>query len=75
MLMTIDQASTFLVGSMLTVLGFIIIFVGVIVVNNLLAKYWKPVKLWKFESYPPSVVFQQPEINTYTQKDHNGKSI
>jgi hypothetical protein len=73
--MTIDQSATFLVGSMLTVLGFIIVFAGIIVVNNLLARYWKPVKLWTFESYPPSIRFQEPEINTNTQKDHDGKSI
>lgn len=41
--MDIDQASTFFVGSILVMLGFIVVAAGVVVINNLFAKYWKPV--------------------------------
>lgn len=36
-----DQAAVFLAGSVLTVLGFLVIIGGVLIVNNLVAKYWK----------------------------------
>lgn len=36
-----DQAAVFLAGSILTVIGFLVIIGGVLIVNNLVAKYWK----------------------------------
>ena len=39
--MTMDQAAVFLAGSVLTVLGFLIVLIGILVGNNLVAKYWK----------------------------------
>lgn len=39
--MDMDQAAVFLAGSVLTVLGFLVIIGGVLIVNNLVAKYWK----------------------------------
>jgi len=50
--MDMDQAAVFLAGSILTALGFIVVFVAVVVINNILSKYWKPVKLWRFEEHP-----------------------
>ena len=44
-----DQAAVFLAGSVLTVLGFLIILVGVLIGNNLVAKYWKS---WGWKFYP-----------------------
>jgi hypothetical protein len=49
--MSIEQASVFLVGSLLTMLGFIVVVGGIIVINNLLHKYWKPVKLFTPDSW------------------------
>ena len=49
-----EQASTFLSGSILIMLGLIVVFIGMVVVNNIIYKYWKPVKLWQFHDYPPS---------------------
>ena len=37
-----DQAAVFLAGSILTVIGFLVIIGGILIVNNLIAKYWKP---------------------------------
>ena len=43
--MTVDSASTFLVATILSGLGFVIICVALVVINNIFAKYWKPVNL------------------------------
>lgn len=45
--MSIEQASTFLSASILTALGFVIITVAVVTVNNIVHKYWKSFG-WKF---------------------------
>ena len=49
--MTIEQASTFLVGSILTTMGFVVIIAAVIFVNHILHKYWKPVKIFTPDSW------------------------
>ena len=60
--MDMDQAAVFLAGSILTAMGFIVIAIGAVVINNILSKYWKPVKLWKFEEHP-SRFASQDELN------------
>jgi len=42
--MDIDQAATFLAGSILISLGFIIVIIGIVTVNNIVSKFWKPIK-------------------------------
>lgn len=44
--MDIDNAANFLVGSILFGLGFCVIVITLTIINNLLHKYWKPVKIW-----------------------------
>jgi len=51
--MNMDQAATFLAGSILTGLGFIVVFAAVLVINNILHKYWKPVQIIKWDVPPP----------------------
>ena len=51
--MTIEQSAVFFTASILTVMGFIVICAGIIVVNNLLHKYWKPVQFFKWADHPP----------------------
>lgn len=55
-----DQAAVFLSGSILYTLSFMIIFSGIIVVNNLLHKYWKPVKI--FWPYHTPLEYQTTQI-------------
>ena len=50
--MTMDQAATWLAGSILTALGFIIVIGAVVVINNMLHKYWKPVQFFKWAEHP-----------------------
>jgi hypothetical protein len=42
--MDIDQASTFLCGSILIGLGAIIIVGVIVAINNIFARYWKPIQ-------------------------------
>ncbi len=39
--MDMDQAAVFLAGSILTVLGCLVILGGIVAANNLIHKYWK----------------------------------
>jgi hypothetical protein len=64
--MDMNQAAVFLAGSILIMLGFVIVVAGTIAINNMIHKYWKPVKIWTFESYPPSVMIQQKDENKTT---------
>lgn len=50
--MDMDQAAVFLAGSILTSIGFIVIIGAIIVVNNMIAKFWKPLG-WRFMSAWP----------------------
>ena len=55
-----DQAAVWLAGSILFSLGLIVVVAGIVAINNLLHKYWKPVRVFKFLEYPPQ--FQQEPI-------------
>jgi hypothetical protein len=61
--MDMDQAAVWLAGSILTMLGLVVIVAGVIVVNNLLHKYWKPVRIFSSDSWhfnPPPRFVEEP---------------
>ena len=62
-----DQAAVFLAGSILTALGFVIIIAAIIAVNNLLHKFWKPVKIFTADSWnamnPPNRFASQDELD------------
>lgn len=49
--MSMDQAAVWLAGSILTVLGFVVIIIGIVIVNNILHKYWKPVSIFTSDSW------------------------
>lgn len=44
--MTIESASNFFIGSILYMLAIVVIISGITFINNILSKYWKPVKIW-----------------------------
>ena len=58
-----DQAAVFLAGSILTALGFLVVIGAIIIVNNLLSKYWKPVRIFTSDSWNlnPPVRYATPE--------------
>jgi hypothetical protein len=48
----------FLAGSVLLMLGFIVIAVGIVVINHIFAIYWKPIQMYQhipvyYEEDPP----------------------
>ena len=64
--MDMDQAAVFLAGSILTALGFIVVVISIVVINNIIAKFWKPVKLFTADSWninPPERFASQEELN------------
>jgi hypothetical protein len=60
-IMDIGQASTFLVGSLLVSIAVIVLCAMLIFLNNLFARFWKPVKMFKFVDYPLAT-YQQPPV-------------
>lgn len=65
--MEISQAANFLAGSILISLGVVVIGIACVVLNNIAHKYWKPIKVWQFHSYPDL----NPSINPKDNKDSN----
>jgi hypothetical protein len=61
--MSMDQAAVWLAGSILTMLGFIVVVGGIVIINNILHKYWKPVQFFKWAEYPPARFVTQEELN------------
>lgn len=50
--MTIEQLSIFFASSVLFTLSVIVIAAGVITINNLVHRYWKPVTWFKYDYKP-----------------------
>jgi hypothetical protein len=66
--MDMDNSAVFLAASILMGLGFIVVGITIIVLNNLFAKYWKPIE-WSIipeairnYTYTPSRFDDQHEI-------------
>jgi hypothetical protein len=63
--MDMDQAAVFLGGSILTMLGFIVVVAGVVAINNIISKFWKPVRIFTPDSWvginpPHQFINQEP---------------
>jgi len=68
-----DQAAVFLAGSVLTALGFIVVVIGLVVINNIISRYWKPIRIFTEDSWhgvgssaaePPEVEkIQEPTLS------------
>ena len=67
--MDMDQAAVFLAGSILTMLGFVVVFAGIVAINNMLHKYWKPVRIFTADSWNinPPLYTQEPIMNKETK--------
>jgi len=59
--MDMDQAAVWLAGSILFALGAVVIVAGVVVINNIMHKYWKPVQFFKWLDHPPAARFMTDE--------------
>jgi hypothetical protein len=60
--MDIEQAAIFFTGSILTMLGFVVIVMGVVVINNILHKYWRPVKFFYYDERPMPRFINEEDI-------------
>lgn len=65
--MDMDQSAVFLAGAVLTMMGLVVIVAGLIVINNLLHKYWKPVQILTRDSWS---LFGHHDSNTYRFMTH-----
>ena len=76
--MDMDQAAVFLAGSILTAMGFIVVVIGVLVINNLLHKYWKPITIftWAHQVEPSRFMTHEEaaKIAPHLEEETNGKS-
>ena len=71
-----DQAAVFLAGSILTALGFIVVVAAVVAVNNIIAKYWKPVRIFTADSWnlnPPVRYATEEELAKIEPKIKDAK--
>lgn len=59
--MDMDQSAVFLAGSILTVLGFIVLIAGIVAINNILHKYWKPIQFFKWADHPATRFMSEEE--------------
>lgn len=55
--MNIEQASNFLIGSILVGVGFIVLVAAIVVINNILSRYWRPVN---FGMMIPKIFSESP---------------
>jgi hypothetical protein len=73
--MDMDQAAVFLAGSILTALGFLAFVIAVVVVNNILHKYWKPIAIFTPDSWkgfhPPSRFEEHEKIAPHLDENRN----
>jgi len=70
--MDMDQAAVWLAGSILTTLGFVVVIMGIVVINNILHKYWKPVRIFTSDSWnlnPPQRFIEQEELAKIEPKE------
>lgn len=57
--MNMEQAAVFLAGSILTMMGMIVIIAGIVIINNIIVKYWKPITMFRYDYRP--VYYKQEE--------------
>ena len=50
--MDMDKLAVFFAGSILVTMAFVVTVAGIILINNLIHRYWKPVTWFKYEFKP-----------------------
>ena len=67
--MSVIQASEFFVATILFMFGAVVLVSGIIVINNLFHRFWKPVKFGFLETKEPMVRFATDEEIAASSKD------
>lgn len=60
--MDLDNAAAFMLGTVGYGLGIIVLISVVVIINNIFAKYWKPVRIFTADSWhinPPHYITQE----------------
>lgn len=61
--MNIETAGAFLSSSILMVIGFVVIVSGIVMINNILNKFWKPVQFIRFVDTDPKRFATEEEVS------------
>jgi hypothetical protein len=63
--MDIDQAAVFLAGSILTGLGFVVVVITAVVINNIIHRYWKSFGWTFFPAFVEKepVTYEEPKLD------------
>jgi len=74
--MDMDQAAVFLAGSILTMMGFIVVIIGLVIINNIINKYWKPVRIFTSDSWNlnPPIHYPHQEVQIEPKIEEIGKT-
>jgi hypothetical protein len=65
--MDMDQSAVFLAGTILTALGFIVVLIAIVIANNIIHRWWKPLG-WSFNWIAaPSRFASQEELDRLTK--------
>lgn len=65
---TVHTASFFLGGTILTCLAIIVIVAAVILINNIIVRFWKPIRLFTYVHIPLPEEPQEPTIQSPAKK-------
>jgi uncharacterized membrane protein len=71
--MNMDMSATFLAGSILVMMGFVVIIMGIVLINNIFHKYWKPVKIFWPTASPYEVEQKKNGPVILNESEKNGK--
>jgi hypothetical protein len=71
--MDMDQAAVFLAGTILTALGFIVVLIAIVIANNIIHRWWKPLG-WSLNwMSPPGRFASQEELDRLTKNKDTPK--
>jgi len=66
--MDMDNAASILAGSILTGLAIIVGVITLVIINNIISKYWKPIKWIRYDDLPPARFATTEELAKSTEK-------
>jgi hypothetical protein len=74
--MDMDQSAVFLAGTILFALGLVVLVGAIVVINNILHNYWKPVQFFKWADHPATRFMTHEEVDRiapHLAEEQNGK--
>ena len=72
-----DQAAVWLAGSILFSLGLVAVVAGIVATNNIVSKYWKPVRIFTADSWninpPHRFIHEDEQVKIAPELDSKAK--